>query len=576
VKTIFIIAIILLLLTGVGYFYIRQHVLKANDFKPDKTKAESILDLRPSIIAKLQQWVKDGSNGLYILSLEKIEPDILASKLDVVDGVITADTAALHQLDLTKQLPDDIFKIKFHALHIDGLSIKDLLQKDKMNISGIYLSYPVIEVYHRNRKYNEREKERDQHLTIYQRLKDEIKKLVIGKINIDHGKLILHDGNEKDPVTIFNDISINMSDVLMDSSTQYDKNRFLFAKHAKLETKNYMVGTSDSLYVIKLGTITVISETNQIIVSNAELKPNGGRKHFEKILKGKREERYLVTAPKIVFTGTDWWSLLNRENLISKAMDIEGGEVNVFFDRSLPMVVRAPMDHFPHQLVMKIPCPLLVNKLTVHDLKVDYTQYNPETRSTGTASVTHINATADHVTNIPSEIKTNPFTDVLANGLFMGHTPLNVKFKLNLLQYRTGEFSADVHMGALNKDMVNPISEPLGRFTVKSGEMQKGDAHVTGNNSRITGTVAFYYKDLHLTPLREDSANGELRKNHIKSFIANWFLIKNSNPEGKLRSPAFSVERDSHENFVAFIWTSITIGLLKTIGLSEKLAKKEQ
>jgi hypothetical protein len=575
VKTFLIAAFILIVLTGAGYFYTRHGVLKAKDFKPDNTKAESIIDLRPSIIAKLQQLVKDGSNGLYILSVEKIEPDILSSKLDVIDGSIIADTAAIYQLDLSKQLPDDIFKIKFHALHMDGFGIEDILHKDKIDIANIHLSEPVIEVYHKSRKYNEKEKAANQQLTIYQRLKNQIKKIAIGKINIDHGKLILYNSDEKNHSTVFNDITINMGDVLMDSSTQYEKERFLFAKHAKLEARNYVVGTPDSLYKIKLGSISVTSETNKITILNAELKPNGGKKQFVKKLKG-REEMYDVTTPKIVFSGVDWWALLNREKVISTTMDINGGEVNVFFDRSLPPAVNEPMNHFPHQLVMMIPYPVMVNKLNVHDLKVVYTQYNPETRSTGTATITNINAVANHVTNIPAEVKKYPFTDISTNGLFMGKTPLHVKFKLDLLQYRTGKFSAEVRMGELNKDLVNPISEPLGRFTVKRGRMHKGDAHITGDNSRINGTIAFYYDDLHLTPLREDSANGHLIRNHVKSFFANWILLKNSNPGNKFRSPGFSVVRDGHQNFVGFIWTSITVGILKTIGAPEKLAMKKQ
>ena len=77
--------------------------MKTNDVKLDNSKALSVLDLRPAIIAKLQQLVKDGSNGLYTLSIQKIDPDLLSSKLDVVDGVIAIDTAAMQRLDESKK-----------------------------------------------------------------------------------------------------------------------------------------------------------------------------------------------------------------------------------------------------------------------------------------------------------------------------------------------------------------------------------------------------------------------------------------------------------------------------------------
>src|SRR5450759_958005 len=126
-KKLMIIGAILFLLIVGGYLYIRFGYLKAKDFKPDTSKQKSIIDLRPAIIAKLQQLVKDGSNGLYILSIEKTEPHVLSSKLDVLNASIRIDTAAMFYLDSLKLLPDDIFTFHFSTLHVDGIGIDDCL-----------------------------------------------------------------------------------------------------------------------------------------------------------------------------------------------------------------------------------------------------------------------------------------------------------------------------------------------------------------------------------------------------------------------------------------------------------------
>ena len=97
---------------------------------------------------------------------------------------------------------------------------------------------------------------------------------------------------------------------------------------------------------------------------------------------------------------------------------------------------------------------------------------------------------------------------------------------------------------------MNPISEPLGRFTVKSGQMQQATAHVEADNYNLHGTVNVRYDDLHITPLMKDSAKGELKKNHLKSFFANTVFIKNENPQGnELRQPVFDVGRESSSKF---------------------------
>jgi len=83
-KKIFLIFVsIIVVIIGV-YLYIRFDFLKAKDFKPDNSKSKSIVDMRPAIIAKLRQLVKDASRGLYHLSIGNIDPHIAASSIDIL------------------------------------------------------------------------------------------------------------------------------------------------------------------------------------------------------------------------------------------------------------------------------------------------------------------------------------------------------------------------------------------------------------------------------------------------------------------------------------------------------------
>ena len=371
-KIILIIAVSLFVIISGGFLYLKYGILKTNDVKPPDSiasqatdsseKKSSILDLRPAIIAKIQQLVKNGSDGLYNLSIQKIDPDLLSSKIDVIDGVIAVDNAAMQRLDASKKLPDDIFHINFHLLHIDGIGINDMLDKKNIDIKGASLDDPVIHIYHKARSYNNQTNKKNDSLTLYQRLTGELKKIMIGSITIKHGTLVIHDGEEKSKPSRFNDISVKMNNILIDSSTQYDSKRFLFAKHAIIETSNYSFATPDGLYFIKLGKLTLVGEKHQVTISNAELKPNGNRQQFEKKLES-RDEMYHVLIPKIVFSDLNWWQLINREKIISDKTDIYGGTVEVFSDLALPQNEDKPLNHFPHQLVMLIPKPVSVSSL---------------------------------------------------------------------------------------------------------------------------------------------------------------------------------------------------------------------
>ena len=96
-KLLYIILIPAMLLAG-GYLFLRfsmQTTIKkeeqATGEKLSTTdtlgyKKTSVLDLRPLFIKRVQQLLKKSSNGLYNLSVEDMQVDLLASKL-VMTGI---------------------------------------------------------------------------------------------------------------------------------------------------------------------------------------------------------------------------------------------------------------------------------------------------------------------------------------------------------------------------------------------------------------------------------------------------------------------------------------------------------
>ena len=174
-KRIYIIGIAVIILGIGGYLYIRFSLLKTKDFKPVDSKANSVLDLRPAIIAKLQQLVKDGSDGLYKLSIEKINPDVLTSVLDMANVTIVPDTAVIKKSDSSQTLADDVFKISFSSLHLEGIDINDLLSGDHVSLKEVSIHDPIIEVYHQKRWYNKSKRIEDHSITLYKKIMKKIR-----------------------------------------------------------------------------------------------------------------------------------------------------------------------------------------------------------------------------------------------------------------------------------------------------------------------------------------------------------------------------------------------------------------
>jgi len=569
----YIIAIAIVVIVLTGYLFTRFSFLKTSDPKPAVSKSESPLDLRPLIVQKLQQLVKQGSDGLYNLSVQDLQPDILNSTLTLTNATLLTDSAALKKLDSLKKAPDDIFNFSFQNLRITGINIDDMVHQDRIDVDSIFITRPVIRVYHNPRSYNERQRQRDSSLTLYKKLRSGLKHLGIKNIVVESGSLIHTNSALDNRVQRFNDISLHIHDLLFDSTTEFDKSRFLFSKEVLLSCRNYIARTPDSLYLFKVASISVDAVKRTMTGRHLALLP---RKNFEKKVKY-MENRFKIQFPKVVFNNIDWWALINNESFTSENADLYDVHAENFVDRSKPLNPNMRQDNFPQQLLMRVPMNVNIAKLSVHHASIAYEEYEPEIARSAKVSFDNINGVLRNVTNVPSSIQKNGFASFDGSSLFMHSVPLSAHFKFNLVKQKTGDFSVSMQMGTLNRTIVNSFAEPMGMFSFKSGELQHASGFAQGNNTSSTANMELLYKDLHITPLKRDKDDTtSLKKKTVTSFIANTFFIKDANPsKGEdIRRPTVTIQRDHYDGFFRFVWKSMLAGILKTIGVPQKYMKQ--
>jgi hypothetical protein len=564
-----IIAILAIVVSACIYLYF----LKANAPKPHP-QSESPIDLRPLIISKLQQLVKEISEGLYNLSIEKLEPDVLQSQIDVFNATLVPDTAALQRLDKELKAPDDVFKISFSSVHITGLSVLDFLHKDKINLDTIFITAPIVEVFHKRRVYNEAKRQRDSAFTFYQRLTQQFRSISINAIVAQQGTFITKNLSQKNKTRKFNQVKIIISKLLIDSSTQYDKKRFLFSREVELSTKDYVSRTPDSLYFFKVASISVLATKHTMKAKRVTLEPRGNRHEFQKKL-STRNDMFTVKFPEVVCNNIDWWALANGEGFYSEDTHAYNGFVGDYFNRALPPPRKPRKDNFPQQILRRVSQKISIKKLHVHKLKLSYEEYNPQSMQSGKVHFNNINATLNNVTNMPDSIKANKLFTCSGSGFFMHQIPVTARFKFDLSKARTGDFSADLHVGAMDKTIVNPIAEPLGMFTLKSGTIQQATAHIRGDNFKAKAKMVMLYNDLHVTPLKNPDSTGNLKKKTLAGFVANTFFIKDANPSlgESPRNPEVIAQREGGGTFFNFLWKAIFTASAKTIGIPSKFAE---
>ncbi len=567
------VAIGLIIITIAAYSYLRFDVLKTKYIKPKTAQARSAIDLRPLLIAKLQELIKDGSDGLYNLQIEKINPDVLTSTVDLFHVTLTPDSSALAKLIAMQKGPDDVFKLSFDTLHINGISLNDFLSKKNISLDTILLNKPTIITYYTLHNYNAEKRKQDSALTLYQRITKQFKSIAINAIIIQNANFsTIEKAGSQNNQTI-NNISVRISNLLIDSTTQFDNRRFLFSKNVELFSDNYLLRTPDSLYFFKVGHFYVDAVQHKMVVTNLSFIPRGSVEQFESKLKT-MNDRFTVNFPKIIFTNVDWWRLLNREKFLCDTANISGGEIDDYLDRSVPASPHIDVKDFPGQLLVQCPLKVFFRKINVHNIKVAYKEYNPSSRQSGFIFLDAINGSFTNITNIEDSINKNANFDFFGEALFASKVAMAADFHFDLSKTNTGNFSVNLKVGKIDTTYINPVAAPLGMFKIQKGTIQSGIANVVGNDFSADAKVNVLYNDIELVPLKR--SNDDLKKKTIFSFVANTFLIKKNNPSKneKPRISEVTCARDHHDSFFNFVWHSISTSILKTVGISKNKNSK--
>ncbi|HXL57068.1 MAG TPA: hypothetical protein VN958_12465, partial [Chitinophagaceae bacterium] len=247
-----------------------------------------------------------------------------------------------------------------------------------------------------------------------------------------------------------------------------------------------------------------------------------------------------------------------------------------YIDMSVPVTLYPRMDNFPSQLFLRVPLKIKIDKLNVHNMNVVSEEYNPTTKRSSNIYFDKVHGTLKNLTNLSAAIKKNKNVSFSGSCLFMHQIPCKCSFQFNLSKYQTGDFSVDLHMAALDKTVLNPFTEPLSLFTVKSGTMQEATVHLEGNNFTTRCKLLMLYNDLHITPLKpDDNDSRKLKKKSALSFFANKFFIKDANPShGNAPRYAEVFVQRAHNGFFNFVWKTILTSILKTVGIPLKYANK--
>jgi len=434
-------------------------------------------------------------------------------------------------------------------------------------MGGIVIDKPKLQVIFTNSKRN-KETTRPDIRTTWQRLKPYLKSLKVENITFQDADFQYVDQSTVPArVTNLNGLTIRVTNLLIDSLSQYDKSRLYHTRDIFAELNSYKSITADSNYTVSFQQFTASTAKRYAKVRGLRLIPTLGEMQFSRKFKVQKD-RYRVDIQEMQLNNIDYNMLNLNRRLIASALTVQKANLSIFLDRSMPDSLRDRGMNFPQLSLQRFKLDAMVDTVSIQDSRVNYSEYNPDSKRKGTVTFSKINGRIFNVTNDSSSLSKNSKAEAKLTALLMDRGRFNVNMQFDLTS-PTGAFNFKGNVGRMDADMFNAAIRPLSLIEIKSGVLKRMEFKGEGNTKGVKGSLSVYYNNLKIALLERSEKTSWLKRRGIASIFANVLIIESDNPTpGRpVRTAKFNYVRPQHSSFFNMIWKGMSSALLGSIGL---------
>lgn len=520
---------------------------------------------KPFLTDKIKTGIYEASDHLYNIDFTDLNLNVLTGTVGLDSVRLYPDTSVFHALRKKDVAPVHLFEIKLAKLKLTRISILEAYFKKRINMNAIVLDKPSINMLRFNVKAQPDTTKTATNL--YQKISKSLESVHIRSIKVLNADFDYIRGETGTVLNAVKKLNVSVTDVLIDSVSQHDKERFYYSKDVAFELIGYESVSKDKMYTIKVDTLSGFANAGDIRMKGFQMIPMYPDLQFSRKYKTQRD-RYDLKFPTIAFSGLDLERFNVEGRLYAEALTIASAKVKIFMNRELPPSKENKSRNFPHIALQRVELPLIIDTVNLKNVDVAYTEYNPIAQERGTVNIDNLTGTIKNVTNDSLQKSRNAFmaADLKARIIKAADLDAHLRFNLNA---RDGAFTFRGNIGAMNMPALNPLASALGLVKIETGNIQKVEFDIKGNAVGSTGSLKMQYNNLKVQLLKEGEDGEAPKKKGLLSFLANKLVIKDSNPEKgeALRVAPVQFTRSPSQSFFSLLWKSVFSGIRETVGI---------
>jgi hypothetical protein len=514
---------------------------------------------------KIHELVLKKTNGLYELHYENLSIDEVNGTLLVNHIQLFPDTSYYHEMLLSHSAPPVLIKLNIPAFLVTGVQTPRALLNKEIKARKIEMNRPSIEIEINNfmKDTSSYSPEKD----IYKQLLGQLKNVQFDSLVITNANLLVKNIQTGKSKFIGRNVSLILTDLLIDSIQKDDSSRILFSKNLDLRCSEIALQSKDKKYNYRFEKLEFISQINRFSIGSISIIPEMSEEDFAKAYKFSKD-RYHFKIDKISLLHIDRAGLWNKR-IEADSLIIDNSTFKIYRDISHPHDSVDRTLNFPQQQLLRVPVPLYFKKVILTHTFIEYKEKNGKSDSSGKVQFTDATATLSNVTNMPSFIQKNNICKIEFKAKLLDQAPLTARLDL-YLDNKKGKFFIRGNMGSMDGKGLNSIIEPMGLARIEKGNIKSLDFNLKGNNYADEGKLLFLYNDLQVSLLKKNEEKNQFNKKTIPTLVTNM-LLKKANPSSndQPRQTAVRYTRDIHRSIFHLLWKSIFSGIKQTAGINK-------
>jgi hypothetical protein len=518
--------------------------------------------VKPMLSKRLKTAVLESTDNLYHLDFKDINYNLVSGNARVLGVVWRADSSVFDSLRVAKKLPDNVYQGKVNEIKLSGLHPWTIFFSKKLELGTISITDPDVQLIHEKQSYNSLKTAKSPYQIISKFVESfSVNKLVFQNINFTYHNQAKPN---KTHISKIENLDLEVSDLLIDSTSDKDKQRFYYTKECVFSLKKVQIPSQDSLNTIKVNELLFSTKTRSLSVKHLVVQPRF--KEMEYSVHTNGDDRIGIIFDDIALKEINIEKLFKEKKIYADVLQINQGNVTVFTDtRTFNVPPKAPYRPFPHEAFRDWNLKFMIDAVKMRNFNITYSEYNPETKLVGKVIFKKVSGNIKNFTNDSITLKKNPNFLMVLDGYLMNKAAITLKFNFNM----TAPKSDFVFSGNVKKMQItdlNQVTASLGFAKAEKGFLNDFTCNLKGDKYGLKGSATMLYQDLNITLLKKGDEPG-LKKRKLLSFFANEFVIKDSNPIGKqpVRVTPIQYERIPTKPFFYTLWKGILSGITKSV-----------